>query len=96
LLRGLFHGASDDDGSADTAQSRLHAVTLSGNARALGRPLDTQALEKLGVQVRAVRRPGSGQRLAPHDAGVLEPGDVVVLLGEPDLLAAAEIQLLQG
>ena len=43
-----------------------------------------------------MRRPGSGQRLTPQDAGVLEPGDVVVLLGEPDLLAAAEIQLLQG
>jgi CPA2 family monovalent cation:H+ antiporter-2 len=71
-------------------------VTLSGNARALGKPLDTQALEKLGVQVRAVRRPSSGQKLAPQDAGVLEPGDVVVLLGEPDLLAAAEIRLLQG
>ncbi len=96
LLRGLFHGASDDGGAADSAQARLHAVTLSGNARALGKPLDTQALEELGVQVRAVRRPGSGQRLTPQDAGVLEPGDVVVLLGEPDLLAAAEIQLLQG
>lgn len=96
LLRGLFHGASDESGAADSAQARLHAVTLSGNARALGKPLDTQALEELGVQVRAVRRPGSGQRLTPQDAGVLEPGDVVVLLGEPDLLAAAEIQLLQG
>jgi CPA2 family monovalent cation:H+ antiporter-2 len=96
LLRGLFHGASDDGGAADSAQARLHAVTLSGNARALGKPLDTQALEELGVQVRAVRRPGSGQRLTPQDAGVLEPGDVVVLLGEPDMLAAAEIQLLQG
>jgi CPA2 family monovalent cation:H+ antiporter-2 len=96
LLRGLFRGASDDGGAADSVQARLHAVTLSGNARALGKPLDTLALEELGVQVRAVRRPGAGQRLTPQDAGVLEPGDVVVLLGEPDLLAAAEIQLLQG
>lgn len=96
LLRGLFHGAGDEGGAADSAQARLHAVTLSGNARALGKPLDTRALEEMGVQVRAVRRPGSGQRLTPQEAGVLEPGDVVVLLGEPDLLAAAEIQLLQG
>jgi len=96
LLRGLFHGASDDTGAADSGQARLHAVTLTGKARALGLPLDTQALEDLGVQARAVRRPRSGQRLTPQDAGVLEPGDVVVLLGEPDLLAAAEIQLLQG
>jgi CPA2 family monovalent cation:H+ antiporter-2 len=96
LLRGLFHGSGEDAGDADSVQARLHAVTLSANARAVGRPLDTQALEELGVQVRAVRRPGSGQRFMPQEAGVLEPGDVVVLLGEPELLAAAEIQLLQG
>jgi hypothetical protein len=36
------------------------------------------------------------QRLAPLQAGALQPGDVVVLFGVPDLLAAAEIRLLQG
>ena len=96
LLRGLFHGASEEVAATDAAQSRLHAVTLTGNAKALGKPLDTQALEEIGVQVRAVRRPASGQRLTPQEAGVLEPGDVVVLLGVPELLAAAEMHLLQG
>jgi len=96
LLRGLFHGASDEPETADEAQPRLHAVTLSGNAHALGKPLSEAGLEDIGVQVRAVRRPGSGQRFAARDAGVLEPGDVVVLLGVPELLAAAEIRLLQG
>jgi len=96
LLRGLFHGASDEVEDADAAQARLHAVTLAGNARALGRPLDVRALEGIGVQVRAVRRPGSRLRLTPREAGILEPGDVVVLLGVPELLAAAEFQLLQG
>jgi hypothetical protein len=32
----------------------------------------------------------------PAQAGALQPGDVVVLLGPPELLAAAEIRLLQG
>jgi CPA2 family monovalent cation:H+ antiporter-2 len=96
LLRGLFHGASEEAEASDAAQSRLHAVTLTGAAKALGKPLDTLALEQIGVQVRAVRRPASGQRLTPQEAGVLEPGDVVVLLGVPELLAAAEMQLLQG
>jgi CPA2 family monovalent cation:H+ antiporter-2 len=96
LLQGLFHGAGDDAEAAATAQSRLHAVTLSGNAHALGKPLDEPSLRELGVQVKAVRRPGSGQRLTPASAGILEPGDVVVLLGVPELLAAAEILLLQG
>ena len=96
LLRGLFHGASDEAETADEAQPRLHAVTLAGNAHALGNPISAAGLEELGVQVRAVRRPASGQRFAPQDAGVLEPGDVVVLLGAPEMLAAAEIRLLQG
>jgi CPA2 family monovalent cation:H+ antiporter-2 len=96
LLRGLFRGASEEAEGADEAQPRLHAVTLAGNARALGRPLDMASLEEIGVQVRAVRRPGARQRLSPQDAGVLQVGDVVVLLGVPELLAAAEILLLQG
>jgi monovalent cation:H+ antiporter-2, CPA2 family len=96
LLRGLFHGASDESESAEDAQQRLHAVTLTGNAYALGKTLGEMALEESGVQIRAVRRSGIAQRLAPQEAGVLEPGDVVVLLGVPDLLAAAEIRLLQG
>jgi len=96
LLRGLFHGASDEAEMAESEQPRLHAVTLTGNALALGKPLDEAGLQVLGVQVKGVRRPGSAQRLAPAQAGALQPGDVVVLLGPPELLAAAEIRLLQG
>jgi len=96
LLRGLFRGAGEGAEVSEDAQPRLHAVTLAGNARALGGTLDVAALEEIGVQVRAVRRPGTRQRLSPQDAGVLQPGDVVVLLGVPEVLAAAEILLLQG
>ncbi|MGQ0511050.1 MAG: cation:proton antiporter domain-containing protein [Betaproteobacteria bacterium] len=96
LLRGLFRGTGEDADVSEEAQPRLHAVTIAGNARALGGPLDVAALEEIGVQVRAVRRPGTRQRLSPQDAGVLQPGDVVVLLGVPEMLAAAEILLLQG
>ena len=96
LLRGLFHGVGDSADDADDVQPRLHAVTLTGRARALGMTVAALGLEEIGVQVKAVRRPASGQRLAPQDAGMLEPGDVVVLFGAPDLLAAAEIRLLQG
>ena len=96
LLRGLFHGASDEPESGEAAQPRLHAVTLSGSAHALGKSLAELALEEIGVQVKAVRRRGAARRLTPQEAGILEPGDVVVLLGAPELLAAAEIRLLQG
>ncbi len=96
LLRGLFHGAGDEAETADEAQPRLHAVTLAGNAHAIGKPLSEVGLEQIGVQVRVVRRPGSGQKFTPEEAGALELGDVVVLLGIPEFLAAAEIRLLQG
>ncbi len=96
LLRGLFHGASDEPEGVEEVQPRLHAVTLSGNARAIGKSLPELGLEGVGVQVKAVRRPGAARRLAPQEAGALEQGDVVVMLGTPASLAAAEIRLLQG
>jgi CPA2 family monovalent cation:H+ antiporter-2 len=96
LLRGIFHGASDEPEGGEEAQPRLHAVTLGGNAHAVGKPLPGLGLEEIGVQVKAVRRPGSPRRLAPQEVESLEQGDVVILLGVPELLAAAEIRLLQG
>ena len=77
------------------AQPRLHSVTLAGNAFAAGRSLGELGLAVLGVEVKIVRRAGSG-KLPPAAELRLEPGDVVVLLGAPELLAAAEIRLLQG
>ena len=96
LLRGLFHGASDEADTVGGAEPRLHAVTLTGSANAVGKALAEIGLEEIGVRVKAVRRPGTGRRFAPGEIGKLEQGDVVVLLGVPDLLAAAEIRLLQG
>jgi CPA2 family monovalent cation:H+ antiporter-2 len=92
LLRGLFVGASDTP--ARTLPARLHSVTLDGQAYAVGRALSEIRLDS--VQVRAVRRPGVRQNLAAADAGALQPGDVVVLLGLPDALEAAEDRLLRG
>ncbi len=96
LLKGLFHGASDEPETVEAAQPRLHAVTLAGGAYALGKSLADLGLTELGVQIKAVRRPGTARRLAPQEVATLEQGDVVVLLGVADLLAAAEIRLLQG
>ena len=96
LLRGLYHGVSDAPETGESVQPRLHAVTLDAHAAALGRPLDATALAEMGVQVRAVRRPGQARKLAPEEAGALREGDVIVLLGPPPALAAAEMRLLQG
>jgi CPA2 family monovalent cation:H+ antiporter-2 len=94
LLRGLFHGRSEDS-PADT-RTRLHAVMLDERARGLGRRLDEMRLEDLGVQVRAVRRLGEKRKLDAAEAGALREGDVVVLLGAPEAIDAAESVLLRG
>ncbi len=95
LLRGLFHGASDEPDTMESAHPRLYPVTLAAGAWAIGRRLDELGFEDLGAQVTAVKRSGAG-KLAPSAIGRLEPGDVVVLLGVPEVLAAAELRLLQG
>ena len=96
LLRGLFHGAGDDAETMESTQPRLHGITLAGKANAIGKSLAEVGLDAIGVQVRAVRRPGAARRLAPADVGALRQGDVVVLLGVPELLVAAEERLLHG
>jgi CPA2 family monovalent cation:H+ antiporter-2 len=91
LLRGLFRG----EGDTDTAVSaRLHSVILDPQAYAVGKALAQMELES--VQVRAVKRAGVRKRLEPADAGALQAGDVIVLLGLPQALAAAEDRLRRG
>jgi CPA2 family monovalent cation:H+ antiporter-2 len=94
LLRGLFPGGSDERGAE--AVARLHAVTLEPGAYAIGRELSQLELERSDIQVRAVRRPGARLKLTPAQAGALQAGDIVVLLGEPERLLAAEEKLLRG
>ena len=96
LLRGFFHG--EGDAVTDTAehrQPRLHSVTLTQGAYAVGRTLADLDLATTGVGVTRVRR--RGIRVGePGPETRFETGDVVVVLGEPDSLAAAEIRLLNG
>jgi CPA2 family monovalent cation:H+ antiporter-2 len=96
LLRGLYRGESDVPEAGEGAQPRLHAVTLDARAAALARPLAALELEELGVQVSSVRRPGEKKKMSAEEAGPLREGDVVVLLGAPEMLAAAETRLRQG
>jgi CPA2 family monovalent cation:H+ antiporter-2 len=84
LLQGLF-GREESDAAA-----QLHSVTIEPGSRAIGRTVEEMSLE---VEVRAVRRPALKVKLDPKSAGALQAGDVVVLLGTPEALAAAEEQL---
>jgi len=85
LLRGLYQGRDEMDAAA-----RLHAVTLEPGARAVGSSIAELDLE---VEVKAIRRRGAKVKLDPAAAGALQSGDVVVLLGAPEALAAAEERL---
>ena len=94
FLRGFFHGVSDEaDALADSAQPRLHAVTLATGSKAIGRTLAELGLADLGVDVSAVRRRQAG-RIDPVPSTRVEDGDVLVLLGVPEKLALAEARLL--
>ena len=95
LLRGLFPGRGDELEAAG-AGARLHAVTLEAGAQAIGKTLAELGLDAIGVKVRAVRRRGAKAKLEPGEAGELRAEDVVVMLGMPELLAAAEQRLLRG
>jgi CPA2 family monovalent cation:H+ antiporter-2 len=96
LLRGFYSGATDESADLDEAtQPRLHSVILSDAAHAVGRSLGELALTAIGVEVTAVRR----RNIRAEDPGPetrFRSGDVVVLLGRPEALEAAEIRLLQG
>jgi monovalent cation:H+ antiporter-2, CPA2 family len=96
LMRGFFHGGTDEAEDFDEAQEpRLHSVTLAPGAAAAGRSLGELSLEQIGVGVTALRRQDT-RMIAPGPKTALQEGDVIVLRGTSEQLAAAEIRLLQG
>jgi CPA2 family monovalent cation:H+ antiporter-2 len=96
LLRGFYRGASDEPADIDEAtQPRLHSVALGEDAYGVGRTLAELDLGALGVEVTAVRRRGIRAE-APGPETRLKAGDVLVLLGRPDALEAADIRLMEG
>jgi CPA2 family monovalent cation:H+ antiporter-2 len=94
LLRGFFHGASDDESDGNEASHvRLHSVVLPGGAAAVGRALGEISLERFGVEVAAIRRRGiRGDDPAPD--AILKENDALVLRGNSEGLANAERVLL--
>lgn len=96
LFRGFFRGITDaSEGDDQALQPRLHSVLVTAGARSVGRQLQELDLAKTGVEITAVRR-SNVRTTAPAPEMRLEEGDVVVLLGSEEAVAAAEIKLLQG
>jgi monovalent cation:H+ antiporter-2, CPA2 family len=96
LFRGFFRGITDESEALDQAdQPRLRSVTITPGAAAIGKQLGELDLGSLGVDVTALRR-HNARTVTPASGTRLEEGDVLVLLGAEEGLAAAEIKLMQG
>ena len=93
LLRGFYRGMTDRE-EDDSHQPRLHSVWLSPGAAAIGRTLAELGLETFGCEVSAIRRRGI-RAIEPAPETQLEESDVIVVLGVPEAVAAAEQRLLQ-
>lgn len=98
LLRGFYHGISDEADETNEnlfPHLHLHTITILPGAAAIDRTLSEINLDTLTVEVIAVRRRNI-RGLLPSIETKLEAGDVIVLKGTQENLAAAEIKLIQG
>ncbi len=96
LFRGFFRGVTDDrDDDENALQPRLHSVMITQGAAAIGKTFAALDLGELHVEVSSVRR-RNVRTVEPGPDTIVETGDVVVILGTEDGIAAAEIKLLQG
>ena len=87
--------AVDVGEGGDANEARLRSVSVPPGAAVVGRALGEMRLDECGVTVSAVRRRGI-RALSPGVETRIEAGDVVVLLGGPTGLEAAEQRLLGG
>lgn len=92
LMSGFFPGATDDD---DPEQPRLASIAVHDGAAAIGRSIGELDLDKIEVNVNTLVRRGVRQSL-PAASTIIESADVLILVGAPAALAAAEMRVLQG
>ncbi len=95
MFKGYFRGATDAN-NVDTQQVQLHSVEISKNSYAKKLRLDHIDIARFNVEVQLIRRPNMLEDIAPRGDITLADGDVLVLLGLPDNLVAAEVYLISG
>ncbi|MBS4099077.1 MAG: cation:proton antiporter, partial [Sulfuricella sp.] len=93
-LRGYFRGLTDDD-EDNLGGERLASIMILERFWAVGRALDEIDLPAAGVALLNVRRHGETEVSAESNPSLLS-GDILVLRGAPEGLAAAEIRLRDG
>ncbi|MFZ5485240.1 MAG: monovalent cation:proton antiporter-2 (CPA2) family protein [Pseudomonadota bacterium] len=91
-MRGYFQGITDESEDA-AAQNKLASVRIEAGASVVGRTLGELHLEGLGVVVVAVRRRGI-KGISPEPDTRLEAGDIVLLRGPQEAIAAVELKLV--
>jgi CPA2 family monovalent cation:H+ antiporter-2 len=97
MFKGYFRGVSDVDMDvADAQQVRLHSVEINKNSYARKLRLDHIDFARFNIEVQLIRRPNMLEDIPPRPDIVLAEGDVLVLLGSPQDLIAAEIYLISG
>ncbi len=79
----------------ESLQPRFHNVLLKESDTGVGKSLDQLNLAELEVEVNAVRRHNVHGKQPAGDM-VLQAGDVLMLLGKPNPLLAAEKRLREG
>jgi CPA2 family monovalent cation:H+ antiporter-2 len=89
----LPDAASEED--TENLQPRFQNVLLSKGDAAVGKRLKEMKLDQLNVEVNAVRR-HNVEGSQPAGDMLLHAGDVLVLLGQPVTLEAAEKRLRKG
>ena len=92
-LRGYYRGLTDEDDEA--GGERLASVMVRERFWAVDRRVADLDLEALGATLVNLRRYGE-PGLSFDGEAMLRVGDVLVLRGEPEALAAAEIRLSEG
>ncbi len=93
---GFFRVPADAVGEAvENMQPRFQSVLLNERDAAVGKTLDEINLAELEVEVNAMRR-HNVRGSQPAGDMVLRAGDVLVLLGQPISLMAAEKRLREG
>jgi monovalent cation:H+ antiporter-2, CPA2 family len=85
----------NEDEAGESLQPRFSSVLLKENSAAVGKKLGEAGLAQLNVEVNAVRR-RNVYGAQPSEEMLLQSGDILVLLGLPEALQAAESQLHKG
>jgi monovalent cation:H+ antiporter-2, CPA2 family len=93
-LRGYFRGLTDEE-SDDSRGERLASVMVPRHGASIGQSVDDLDLPGLGAALVNFRRYGEPDLGLSGDIR-LQEGDVLVMRGEPEALAAAEMRISEG